>query len=80
MQDQSFPTPIVTTDAVVLTLEDGVLQLLTLRRAQPPFAGVAALPGGISGHRLTHGCSVLLTEVPKQCGAAAQAACAATRH
>ena len=42
----SFPTPIVTTDAVVLTLVKGVLNVLLLTRPDDPFAGSRALPGG----------------------------------
>lgn len=66
MQDQSFPTPIVTTDAVVLTLEDGVLQLLTLRRAQPPFAGVAALPGGYIHPQEDHDAAGAITRILRE--------------
>ncbi|WP_370679731.1 NUDIX domain-containing protein [Comamonas sp. GB3 AK4-5] len=44
--DGGFPAVLVSVDTVVLTLRDGALQLLLLRRAQPPFQGVWALPGG----------------------------------
>ncbi|MDR3004459.1 MAG: NUDIX domain-containing protein [Acidovorax sp.] len=42
----AHPTVLVSVDTVVFTLRDGVLQLLLLRRAQQPFQGVWALPGG----------------------------------
>lgn len=41
-----FPTPIVTVDAVILTLEDNRLKLMLGRRELAPFAGDLALPGG----------------------------------
>ena len=41
-----FPTPIVTVDAVLMTLSDGALAVGLIRREQPPFAGMHALPGG----------------------------------
>lgn len=43
---QSFPSVQVTVDAVVLTLVDGDLSLLLVRRAQGPFKGRWGLPGG----------------------------------
>ena len=36
----------VTVDVVALTIRDGVLHVLLIRRAEPPFAGRWALPGG----------------------------------
>lgn len=36
-------TPLLTVDAVIL---DGSGRVLLIRRARPPFAGHAALPGG----------------------------------
>jgi 8-oxo-dGTP diphosphatase len=36
----------VTVDLVVLTVRDGALQVLTVRRGGPPYAGKWALPGG----------------------------------
>lgn len=47
--DQSsagYPSVLVSVDTVVLTLRDGALQVLLLRRSQPPFQSVWALPGG----------------------------------
>jgi len=41
-----YPRPAVTTDVVVFTLRDQQLQLLLIRRANPPHAGMWALPGG----------------------------------
>lgn len=40
------PRPALTTDVVVFTLRAEQLQLLLIRRANPPFAGHWALPGG----------------------------------
>lgn len=41
-----YPHPAVTTDVVLFTLLDGQLQVLLIRRAQAPFVGMLALPGG----------------------------------
>jgi 8-oxo-dGTP diphosphatase len=41
-----YPHPAVTTDVVVFTLREQRLQLLLIRRANPPFADMWALPGG----------------------------------
>lgn len=41
-----YPHPAVTTDVAVFTLKNQQLQLLLVRRAQPPHAGKWALPGG----------------------------------
>jgi 8-oxo-dGTP diphosphatase len=41
-----YPHPAVTTDIAVFTIHDDALQLLLIRRGQPPFAGTWALPGG----------------------------------
>ncbi len=41
-----YPHPAVTTDVVIFTLLDGRLQLLLVKRANPPFKGDWALPGG----------------------------------
>ncbi len=46
MAKRSFPSPIVTVDAVLMTLSQGVLSVGLMQRDRPPFAGVAALPGG----------------------------------
>jgi 8-oxo-dGTP diphosphatase len=46
MMPNEFPTPIVTVDAVLMTLSDGALAVGLIRREQPPFAGMHALPGG----------------------------------
>jgi len=45
MDTDSFPRPMLTVDAVVLT-EAPVPSLLLIQRARPPFAGDWALPGG----------------------------------
>ena len=46
MTTLSFPTPIATVDAVLMTLSRERLCIGLLTREAPPFEGVAALPGG----------------------------------
>lgn len=41
-----YPQVLVSVDTVVLTLQDDALQVVLVRRNQPPFDGVWALPGG----------------------------------
>ena len=41
-----YPTPLATVDLVLLTLRDGVLSVVLVRRDRPPFEGRLALPGG----------------------------------
>lgn len=41
-----YPPIAVTVDLVVLTVRDGALQVLTIRRGEEPFLGCWALPGG----------------------------------
>ena len=41
-----FPAFAVTVDVVILTLVDGVLQVLLVRRGEEPFKGMWAIPGG----------------------------------
>ena len=41
-----FPSVICTVDVVLLTLRDGELQVVLLKRENEPFAGAWALPGG----------------------------------
>lgn len=41
-----FPAFAVTVDVVILTMLDGVLQVLLVRRGQSPFEGMWAIPGG----------------------------------
>lgn len=41
-----FPPFAVTVDVVILTMSEGTLQVLLVRRGQAPFEGVWAIPGG----------------------------------
>lgn len=43
------PRPSVTVDVVIFTLRDSALQVLLIRRKNPPFQGVWAIPGGFVG-------------------------------
>ncbi|GAB3151209.1 NUDIX domain-containing protein [Micromonospora sonneratiae] len=43
---QAFPPVAVTADVVALTIRDDALHLLLIRRAEPPYSGFWALPGG----------------------------------
>ena len=42
----NFPAFAVTVDVVILTMVDGELRVLLVRRGQAPFAGIWAVPGG----------------------------------
>ena len=46
VDEAQYQSPLVTVDVVILTLRDGKLQLLLMKRASKPFRGVWALPGG----------------------------------
>ena len=41
-----FPAYAVTVDVVVLTVSEGLVQVLLVCRGEPPFEGMWALPGG----------------------------------
>ena len=43
---RAFDPIAVTVDIVALTIRDGVLQVLLVERAEPPYEGRPALPGG----------------------------------
>ncbi|SCG56850.1 NUDIX hydrolase [Micromonospora humi] len=43
---RDYPAVAVTVDVVALTIREGALHLLLIRRAAPPYAGHWALPGG----------------------------------
>jgi 8-oxo-dGTP diphosphatase len=42
----AFPPFAVTVDVVILTMSGGALHLLLVRRGEPPFEGMWAIPGG----------------------------------
>jgi 8-oxo-dGTP diphosphatase len=44
-----YPRPMVTVDAVVLSMREGKRHVLLIRRGRPPFEGAWALPGGFVG-------------------------------
>lgn len=44
--DDDLPRAAVTVDLAVLAVQDQALQVLTVRRGSPPYAGRRALPGG----------------------------------
>jgi len=46
MSLKDYPRPSVTTDVIVFTLREKVLQILLIRRRNPPFQGMWAIPGG----------------------------------
>ena len=43
---EPFPAFAVTVDLVILTMADGVLRVLLVRRGEEPFKGMWAIPGG----------------------------------
>ena len=49
MSPKNYPHPSVTTDVIIFTLRGGDLQVLLIRRKNPPFQGVWAIPGGFVG-------------------------------
>lgn len=46
MFEYEYPRPCLTVDAVLFTVRDGLLHVLTIRRDKPPFVDGLALPGG----------------------------------
>jgi len=49
MYTYHYPRPALTVDVVVFMLLDDQLHILLIQRAQPPFEGSWALPGGFVG-------------------------------
>ncbi len=56
-----YPAFAVTVDVVILTMVDGDLQVLLVRRGQAPFRGMWAIPGGFKSESYRH----LLARDPK---------------
>ncbi|RAJ66679.1 8-oxo-dGTP diphosphatase [Streptomyces sp. Amel2xB2] len=52
MRDESWlpPSVLLTVDLVILTLREGRLCVLLVKRGKEPFAGMQALPGGFLDH------------------------------
>jgi 8-oxo-dGTP diphosphatase len=46
MRSEEYLRPLVTVDVVIFTLREGDLQVLLIRRKNPPYAGMWAIPGG----------------------------------
>lgn len=46
MYTYDYPRPSLTVDIAVFTLKDEQLQVLLIQRANPPYKGYWALPGG----------------------------------
>ena len=46
MYTYSYPRPALTVDPVIFTLRENRLHVLLIQRAEPPFTGMWALPGG----------------------------------
>ena len=49
MYQYKYPHPAVTTDVVVFTIRHGELKVLLIKRAENPYLGSWALPGGFVG-------------------------------
>jgi 8-oxo-dGTP diphosphatase len=46
---EDYPRPSVTVDVIIFTLYDNDLQVLLVKRGNPPFEGMWAIPGGFVG-------------------------------
>jgi 8-oxo-dGTP diphosphatase len=46
---KDYPCPSVTVDVIIFALREGDLQVLLIRRRNPPFKGMWAVPGGFVG-------------------------------
>jgi 8-oxo-dGTP diphosphatase len=46
MRLEDYPRPSVTVDVIIFTLRGGDLQVLLIKRRNPPFQGMWAIPGG----------------------------------
>lgn len=46
---EDYPCPSVTVDVIIFTLYDNDLQVLLVKRGNPPFEGMWAIPGGFVG-------------------------------
>ena len=70
---RSFPPFAVTVDLTIFTVRDGLLQVLLIERAQPPFKGDWALPGGFVREDETVA-QAAVRELEEETGVAAQEA------
>lgn len=67
---RSFPPFAVTVDLAIFSVRDGLLQVLLIQRAEPPFEGEWALPGGFVRAHETVG-QAAIRELEEETGVAA---------
>jgi 8-oxo-dGTP diphosphatase len=62
---RAYPPIAVTVDVAALTIRDGDLQVLLVRRGERPYAGRWALPGGFVRPQLSPGGTVVEEDLPQ---------------